>query len=45
MNPLPKPLTKEAQPGNTGAVGFRHGSLHVEMKDVFRAAACFSVGS
>ena len=41
MNPLPKPLTNEAQPGNTGMGGFRHGSLHVEVKDGFRAARVF----
>lgn len=41
MNPLPKPLTNEGQPGNTGMGGFRHGSLHVEVKDGFRAARVF----
>ena len=33
-----EPLADEAQPGNAGMGGFRHRSLHVEVKDRFRAA-------
>jgi type I restriction enzyme R subunit len=39
LNPdLWPPLADEAQPGNAGMGGFRHRSLHVEVKHRFRAA-------
>ena len=38
MHAVAQPLADEAQPGNAGMGGFRHRSLHVEMKDGFRAA-------
>ena len=38
MGTRSEPLADEAQPGNAGMGGFRHRSLHVEMKDRFRAA-------
>jgi hypothetical protein len=34
----PKPLADEAKPGDPGVGGFRHRSLHVELKYRFRAA-------
>ena len=38
MHVLPKPPANEAQPGNPGMGGFRHRSLHVEMKHGLGAA-------
>ena len=38
MHARPEPLADEAQPGNPGMGGFRHRSLHVEMKHRFCAA-------
>src|SRR5690554_55014 len=36
-----KALADEAQPGNAGMGGFRHRSLHIEMKHRLRAACSF----
>src|SRR5580704_1907387 len=38
MDTRSEPLADEPQPGNAGMSGFRHRSLHVEMKDRFRTA-------
>jgi hypothetical protein len=45
MDAETKALTDEPQPGKPGMGGFEHRSLHVEMKNRFRAARTFSAVS